>query len=336
MPDLGAVTPHRYRRLRTAAVSLLLCVAFGSGCKTSDDAQAAAKQLTSTASLLTGYYSTLGTLLSETDQLYQIQAAINPLTPYDTQTKNYVNDTASEIQKREALASAVTTLAQNFTSLNGSTAATGASTAAGNLESAVAALKIPSATMSSGNVAVMKDAVDLIVKAVQERKEREGAAAIDKFTSALDAWFLSEEPLYNTIGSTYANVTKSLAQALIRQGQVDPSTFLSAVLSPYGLTPQLTDPALRSKVLGVLAGQVDEKSAALATKQATATTSMEKSLSEMASRIHLVATDKPMAIRSDPITLADVQSWIALVPQIAPAPPATTAKSTASTGTQSE
>jgi len=336
MPNFSCATRRGYRKLRTASIPVLFCLVFTSGCKTSDNAAAAATQLTATASSLTSFYSALETLLSDTDQVYEIQAAVTPLAPYDTQTKNYVTDTIAEIQKREKLAAALTTLAQEFAKLSGSTAATDASTAAGNLESAVAALKISSVTMSASNVNLMKDAVDLIVKAIQEHKEREAAAAIDKFTSALDTWFQSEEPLYNTIGSTYAKVTKSVAQTLISQGQVDPSQFLNAVFSPYGLTPQLTDPALKSKAQTFLAAQVDLKSAALVTAQQTATTNMENSLSEMASRIHLVATDKPMAIRAVPITLAEVQNWVAQVPQIAPAPATTAGKSTTSTATKSK
>jgi predicted metal-dependent hydrolase len=190
--------------------------------------------------------------------------------------------------------------------------------------------------MSTNNVNLMEDAVNLIVKAIQERKEREAATAIDKFTAALNTWFQSEAPLYNTIGSNYAIVMTSLAEALIQRGQVDPSSFLNAVFTPYGLTPQLTDPTLKSQVQAYLAEQVAQKSAALAAAQQTATTNMEKSLSEMASRIHLVATDKPMAIRMAPITLTEVQNWISLVPQIAPAPATAVAKSSTSTGTKSK
>ena len=109
-----------------------------------------------------------------------------------------------------------------------------------------------------------------------------------------------------------------LDKALVERGQVDPSPYLNAVLTPYGLTPQLTDPTLRSQVQTVLAAQIDKKSAALTMTQQTAGTNMAKALSEMASRIHLVATDKPMTVRTAPITLAEVQHWISLVPQIAP------------------
>lgn len=334
MSDLRGATLRGSWKLRAAAIPILFCLALTSGCKTSYDAAAAATQLTATASSLTSYYSALDRLLSEIDQLYQIQAVVNPLAPYDAQTKKHVTDTATEIQKREKLAAALTTLAQKFAKLSGSTAATDASKAAGNLESAVAALKISGVSMSASNVNVMKGAVDLIVKAIQEHKERKAAAALDKFTFALDTWFQSEEPYYNTIGLTYAKVTKSLAQALIKQGQVNSSLFLNAVFSPYGLTPQLTDPALKSKVQTILAAQLDKKSAALAAAQQTATTNMEKSLSEMASRIHLVATDKVMAIRAAPITLANVQNWISLVPQIAPAAATPAAKSSTSSGTK--
>ena len=334
MPDLRRVPLRSSRKARTAAILIVFCLAFTNGCKTSDDAAAAATQLTATASSLTGYYSALGTLLSETDQLYQIQAAVDPVvTPYDSKTKALITDTEAEIQKREKLAAALTTLAQEFAKLSGSTAAKDASTAAGNLESAVAGLKISGVSLSASTVNLMKDAVDLIVKAIQEHKEREAAEAIDKFTSALNTWFKNEEPFDNTIGSNYAAVTASLAKALIRKGQVDSSSFLSAVFSPYGLTPQLTDPTLKANVQTILTAQVDQKSAALASGQQTATTSMEKSLSEMQSRIHLVATDKPMAIRAAPITLADVQNWVSIVPQIAPAAATATAKSSSTTGT---
>jgi hypothetical protein len=176
MPDLRRTALLDKCNLRATFILILFCLTVTSGCKISDDVAAAGTQLTSTASTLTSYYSALDTLLSDTDQLYQVQAVVNPLAPYDAQTKSYVADIAAEIAKREKLAVALTTLAQEFAKLGGSAAATDASTAAGNLESAVAALNISSVTMSASNVNVMKDAVDLIVKTIQEHKEREASA----------------------------------------------------------------------------------------------------------------------------------------------------------------
>ena len=188
--------------------------------------------------------------------------------------------------------------------------------------------------MSDSNVNLMKNAMGLIVTAIQEHKEREAAGAMDKFSTALDTWFRGEEPFCNTIGGNYANVTSALAKKLIRLGQVDPSPFLNAVFAPYGLTPQLSDPALRSKVQTVLAAEVDSKATTLAAAQEKATADMEKSLTEMASRIHLVATEKPMAIRAAPVTLTDVQSWISAVPEIAVGPGMPGAKASASPETK--
>ena len=81
MPNLRGTTLCGRGKLRVAAIATLFCLILTSGCKTSDDTAAAATQLTATASSLTSYYSALDTILSETDQLYQIQAAINPLAP---------------------------------------------------------------------------------------------------------------------------------------------------------------------------------------------------------------------------------------------------------------
>ena len=309
---------ERRRRANLAAFALALAVLMvGGGCKTSVDAAAAATQLTSTASALTSYYTALDTLLTETDQLYQIQGAINTVTPYDAQTKALVADTKTEIELREKLAKALTELAQEYAKLSGSTASADAEKDAGNLEAALAGLKQTKVSMGASSVNLMKEAVGEIVTAIKERKEREASAAIDKFTAALDSWFQSEAPYYNTIGADYARVTQSLAHTLVRKGQVDSSSFLNAALSPYGLTAQLTDPTLKASIDNVVAAQIDQKATALATAQASASTSMEKALAEMASRIHLVATDKPMAIRTAPVTLADVENWISLVPQIA-------------------
>jgi hypothetical protein len=333
MQELRVCGWRRRANVASCAIALALLMVAG-GCKTSDDAAATATQLTSTASLLTGYYTALDTLLNETDQLYQIQGAINTVTPYDAQTRALVADTKSEIESREKLAKALTELAQEYAKLSGSAASADAEKDAGNLETALAGLKQTKVSMSASSVNLMKDAVGEIVKAIQERKEREASAAIDKFTAALDSWFQNEEPYYNTIGANYAGLTKSLAHTLVSKGQVDSSSFLSTALSPYGLTAQITDPTLKASIDNVMAAQIDQKATALSTAQAGASASMEKALAEMSSRIHLVATEKPMAIRAAPVTLAEVQSWIALVPQIAGT--ASTATGSASSGSRNE
>jgi hypothetical protein len=335
MPDLRGASQRGSRKLRIATTAIVFFLLFANGCRTSDDAAAAATQLATTASALTNYYAALNTLLADTDQLYQIAAAIDPMEPYDAQTQAYVTDTEAEIQKREKLAAALTALAEEYAKLSGSTAATDASTAAGNLGSAIAAVNIPRVTVSDTDVALMSSATELIIKAIQEHKEREAAVAIDKFSTAFDVWFKAEEPFCNTIGKNYANVTSALAKQLIRLGQVDPSPFLDTVFDPYGLTPQLSDPTLKSKVQTVLAAQVDTRTTALAAAQEKATEDMEKSLTEMTSRIHLVATEKPMAIRTAPVTLNDVQKWMSSVPELKTGSGKSAAKPSSSADTKS-
>jgi hypothetical protein len=62
---------------------------------------------------------------------------------------------------------------------------------------------------------------------------------------------------------------------------------------------------------------------------------MEKSLTEMTSRIHLVATEKPMAIRTAPVTLNDVQKWMSSVPELKTGSGKSAAKPSSSADTKS-
>src|SRR5947209_4431474 len=115
---------HALRRARHSAWFVLLLSAFFiSGCKTSEDAQAASAQLTATAQALSEYYAALDTMLVETDQLYAVKAILIPAAVYDQAAKDLLAESRTEIAKREQLADALTTVAASFGSLTGSTAA---------------------------------------------------------------------------------------------------------------------------------------------------------------------------------------------------------------------
>ena len=308
MSNWRMATPRARRRAIAASV-LLSCLLFAGGCKTSDDAKAAASQLTATAKSLTDYYAALDTMLSENDQVSQIHEAVNPVATYTAQAKATLADTRSEIQKREVIAKDLTGLAQQFAALSGSSAATDVPASAAKLESGIEGLKLTKFKMSSPEQAAMKLALEGIVKAVQEHKEREAAQQIDKFTSALAEWFNTESDDYNSIGRDYASATSSLAHTLLRNHQADLSPFLKPALDPYGIAPELTDSTIRTNIEGIADKQIDQKAAALVDSQQSATASMEKALKEMADRIKTVADDKPMAMRTAPITLTDVEKW---------------------------
>ena len=86
MPDLRGTTLRRYRKLRIASIAILCCVAFTSGCKTSDDAAAAATQMSTTAKSLSDYYTALSTILSNTDQIYSLNQQLYAK-PYSSQSQ---------------------------------------------------------------------------------------------------------------------------------------------------------------------------------------------------------------------------------------------------------
>ena len=303
--------PFSGRTARLLSYLLACCLLWMSACKTSDDASAAAAQLTQTAKTLTDYYSALDTVLTETGQLYAVQEAVNPIAKYDSDTKALIADTKAEIKKREAVAKDLTEMAQEFAKLSGKNATKDASDAAGKLSTELATLKQMQGTAGSIELKAMTFALGALTKAIQEKKEREAARQIDAFAGQLASWFEKEEPFCDSIGKNYAQVTKSLTITLLNGKQADASPFLKVALDPYGLTPQLTDPALRDRVIDVLKTQVDEKSTALATSQQKAGEDLDKALKEMSKRIHLVAEDKAMTVRIPPITLANVEKWIA-------------------------
>ena len=307
MPNVRIATP-RARRQAIAASVLLACVLFAGGCKTSDDAAAAATQLTATSKSLTDYYSALDTILAETDQLNAVQVVLYGI-PYDDGTKAQIADTRAEIQKRAALAKGLTELAQNFAKLTGSTASTDASASAAKLETEVESLKLTKSKMSSNEQSLMKVAIGLVVSAIQEHKKREAAQGIDKFTAALNDFFTKEAPDYISLNDDYRAISSSLAKSLLQNDQTDPSSFFTAALGPYGVTPEVTDSKLRKEIEKLAEAQVDQKSAALEKSQQDATDSMEKSLKQIADRIDLVANDKPMEVRTVPVNLADVEKW---------------------------
>jgi hypothetical protein len=307
MTNFPIAIPRAWRRTIAASV-LLSCLFFAGGCKTSDDAAAAATQLTATAKSLTDYYSALDTILAETDQLNEVQVVLYEI-PYDTPTKAMIADTRAEIQKREALAKGLTDLAQSFAKLTGSTASTDASASAAKLETEVESLKPIKFKMSSEEQNGMKIAIGLVVTAIQEHKEREAARGISQFATALDGFFAKEALDYESIGKDYAVISSSLAKSLLQNGQTDPSGYFKVTLDPYGLIPEVTDTKLRGKLEKLAEGQVDQKAQALQDSQKSATDDMEKSLKQMSDRIKLVADDKPMEVRIPPVTLANVEKW---------------------------
>jgi hypothetical protein len=302
-------TVLRRRSAHGAAAFLFLACFFSSGCKTSDDAAAAAAQLTATAQSLTNYYSALDTILTSTDQLNSVQVVLYGI-PYDDAAKAQISDARTEIQKRAAVANSLTNLAQNFAKLTGSTAATDASASAGKLEDEVKTLGASKTFAStSPEMVILNDTIGAIVKAIQEKKERDAAKSVSQFAQALDELFAKEAPVYESLNTQYVALSSSLAETMLTKGQTDPTGFFKVALNPYALTPEVTDSSLKDGVAKIAVNQVKDTATALNKSQKDATESMEQSLKQMAGRIDLVANDKPMQASTAPATLADVEKW---------------------------
>jgi cell fate (sporulation/competence/biofilm development) regulator YmcA (YheA/YmcA/DUF963 family) len=325
-------TALRRRSAHSVAAFLFLACFFSSACKTSDDAAAAATQLTATAQSLTNYYSALDTILANTDQLNSVQVVLYGI-PYDDAAKAQIADARTEIQKRAAVAKSLTNLAQNFAKLTGSSAATDASASAGKLEDEVKTLGASKTFASSSpEMAVLNDALGAIVKAIQEKKERDAAKSMSKFAQGLDELFAKEAPVYESLNTQYVAISSSLAVTMLTKGQTDPTGFFTVALNPYALTPEVTDPALKDGFAKIAVSKVEEKAAVLKNSQKDATESMEQSLKQMAGRIDLVANDKPMQASTAPLTLANVEKWASQftssTPAASPAKAATTSTAT--------
>ena len=295
------------RSMAFLAFASLLLVA---GCKTSDDAAAAASQMSATAEALSDYYTAAGTTLADTDQLFTLEANLLSK-PYNTENQQLIRANETALAKRAALASDLSALASSFAKLTGSSAPADVSAAASRCADEISSLS--ARKQSSAEQNALKDAMQLLVKAVQEHKERESAKAIDQVAQDLFGFFAKEVPIWNSNEQIYIQQTTEVADYLAEHDAIDTSAFLKVALDPLGLTPSVASPELKAELAPLAKQQITARAAALNDAYARATGAMTASLQEMSQRIHLVAEDKPMVFRVPPVTIATVEQWAAHV-----------------------
>jgi hypothetical protein len=289
------------------AASLLVCgLLLTAGCKTQEDAAAAATQMLATAKSLCDYYSALNTILANKDKLYILNEQILSK-PYTAASRQYLKNDEAGLAKRAALAADFSTLAGNFAKLTGSTASADVSASAVKLQSEVAALA--SVKASTGEQNILKSALQLFVTAVQEHKEREAAKAIDSFSQGLTALFVKESDTWNSVETVNTQMAQTLAVYLVDHDATDNSALLNVALDPFGLTPSAASPDLKAQLASLARQQIATRAEARDDAYLKATEAMTKSLQEMSRRIHLVAEDKPMAFRMPPATVTTVEKW---------------------------
>lgn len=277
------------------------------GCKTQEDAVAAASQMAATAAAMGAYYQSMDVVLRRTEDAYEAQQELLGVPP------EKLADIRSQIRLREDLAEDVAQVAGAFQQLNGSTAPGDAASAAGKLNEELVSVKA-----IAGNDAQTKAltvAVKALVTLLQQHEEIKAAKQLSPLCHELSTFFDSEARMYDSLNTAYLLTAKSVATALVEKDDVKSNWIFDSALRPFEL--EATDKAggnanaRKAYLSHVIEARYTDRLAA-ATK---ATQALSDSLKEMDRRVALVSSDKPMKVRMAPVSLADVESWMASLKQ---------------------
>src|ERR1700742_3704714 len=202
--------------------ALLFCSL--SACKVSDDAIAASQQMTSTASTLNDYYSTLEGSVTDTITLYELDAALSGI-PFGDNDRKLIQATRGELENRKKMADALAKLAASFATLTKNSAASDvdkSATALGKELVTIQALPsgspVPDALGKAGNA---------LMQLVQQHDEKKAARAMDETLQAVGDLFEKEKPTYDSIARTHIRQVSQVAKDLINANEVDYSSMLS-------------------------------------------------------------------------------------------------------------
>ena len=266
--------------------------------------------MAATAIALCDFYTATKTIFDDTDQIYTLNHELYSK-PYPPETQQKLSSNEAELAKRAELASNFSDLAASFTALTKSTASTDTGASAAKLGTAAAALA--SVTASSGEQTALKIAVQMLVTALQERKEREAAKAMDAAVKALRDLFDKEQDIWNDRELLYSGIASNLATSLVDASATDNTAVLKIALDPFGLAPSSVPSSLppdMSARLAVLAkAQIQTRKSAMDASFQKASSDMSKSLHTMSTRVDAVANEKPMDLRTTPLTVASVEEW---------------------------
>jgi hypothetical protein len=303
--------PNRKLGPLSIAATLLLASSCGfTGCKTSHDAAEAASQMSETAKALADYYTGVEAILENSDAINIINRDLYNK-PYSDKTQADLKKLEAELAKRAALASNLSALAASFSQLTTSTAPADVSASAGNLLGL--ATSLTSYTPTTAQQTAITDAVQDLVAALKEHKEREAARAMDGAVHGLADLFDKEQNVWLTLEQTNAEVSSTLAGSLVDANATDNMQLLKVALKPFGLAPAAVSQDMNLKLAAEAKDHIRDKKADMESSFAQATSDMSKSLHTMAGRIDTVASDKPLNFHSTPVTVAPVEQWAAQV-----------------------
>jgi hypothetical protein len=296
------------RFARGSALLLLFCAL--SACRVSDDAVAASGQMTDTAAALSSYYSALASSVADTIALYELDAAVSGI-PFSSDERKLPEDTRTEILKRQGLAEKLASLASSMATLSNSKASGDVETTAtalGNELIQVHALPggspVPDAIGKAGSY---------LLQIIQQHKEKEAARAMDQTLAAVGDLFEKDKPTYDSIARMHIFEASQVAKDLTNANGVDPTPMLAPALTPFNLTPLPPSKQLRDSLRNLALSRLNTTAEQATQKEVGASTAMLSALREMSSRVHLLATERPMPIRGNPFSLKIVESWAASV-----------------------
>ncbi len=317
--------------LRIAAGGMALAAVFLAGCKTSDDATAAAGQMATTSQELSSYYKALQTTFEETDELYRLNEQLYSK-PYTAENQQLLKSNEAELAKRAQLATDLSSLSESFGGLSGSTAPSDAASAASQVEEDVE--KLSPLKASSTEQGALKLAVQELATAIQQHKEREAAKAMEGAAQSLSDLFAKETEIWNSTEQVYSQIAANLAASLVDANVTDNGAVLDVALTPFGLVRNVSIGDMNGKLAPVAKQQILTKKAAMDEAYKSATDGMAKALAQMAQRIQTLAEGKPMTQRMPPLSLATVQQWVTQAGSVANtlAPSASTSPAKSSSG----
>lgn len=287
----------------TLAWCVLGILAVGSsGCRTQEDAAAAATQMATTSQTLSAYYGSLDEVLGETQDVYQAQNALQGVPAMD------LSETRKQIRLRADMATQIAEVAALFQQISRSKAASDSSVAAGKLSAQLVSMKALSSN-SAATTAVTKG-IEEIVLLIQQHDEIKAAKKVGPLCHDLSLFFVSEEPEYDSLNQAYLVSARSVAQKLVSTNQVDTSSVFLSALRPFGMTPAISLDQSKSGMQVYLLAQIDAAYKVKLDAADEASAALSAALKEMDARMELVAHDKTMSFRAPPVSLKTAQDWI--------------------------
>ncbi|WP_419804341.1 hypothetical protein [Terriglobus sp.] len=304
-------TGHGWRLARAVVAALALWTMGAlQGCKTHDDAVAAAEQMAETAATMQRYFATLDTLIVKNEEAQRAQSYLLRV-DFDAAALGQMEDTRAEIGKRARLAAEVARISAAFAEITSSQADHEAATAAGALKSELTTLKLGASSDAAAKALLA--AVTSLVNAVRAHDEVKAAKLLEPVMAALCDFYDSEKPLYVSVADGYYAAAASNAKELIRRDQVATNERYRSSLEPFGLQPDVHAPELLKAVHEDLKQQVEQRLLQHKRDDADAADALGEALHRMRERVDAVAKGRALRVRMPPLTLAGVKAWVAEV-----------------------